>query len=150
MTPNGTIVTAKFLSLPRTTSNISFCCFQWPEFLLNWESSFYVTHSYPATEIWTHTYNELSSSMSLFLTWLLHLLNGADFWSVLWEHHLFYWFQDRNLLVDDQNFKRGGSNIIKYQGGSHFFSFYQSNLMSHFVPVIPVSPATTLKERCLG
>ena len=31
-----------------------------------------------------------------------------DFESVSWEHLFFYWFQGRNLLVDDQNFKRGG------------------------------------------
>ena len=30
-----------------------------------------------------------------------------DFESVSWEHLFFYWFQGRNLLVDDQNFKRG-------------------------------------------
>ena len=30
------------------------------------------------------------------------------FKSVLWEHLFVYWFQGRNLLVDDQNFKRGG------------------------------------------
>ena len=35
---------------------------------------------------------------------------------------------------------------IKYQGGSLFFLFYQSKLLSHFVPV---SPDTTLKERSL-
>ena len=33
---------------------------------------------------------------------------------------------------------------IKYRGGVFF---YQSKLMSHFVPVFPVSPHTTLKER---
>ena len=59
----------------------------------------------------------------------------------------FYWFQGRNLLVDDPYFKRGG-DIEKRQdqisSGESFF------LMSHFVPVIPVSPDTTLKERCLG
>ena len=50
-------------------------------------------------------------------------------------------------MVDDPNFKRGG-DIEKRQdqisSGESFF------LMSHFVPVIPVSPDTTLKERCLG
>ena len=50
----------------------------------------------------------------------------------------------------------GASNIkyqigrIKYQGGESFFIFYQSKLMSHFVPVIPFSRYTTLKERWLG
>ena len=41
---------------------------------------------------------------------------------------------------------------IKYQGGGgvFFLLFYQSNLMSHFVPVYPISPDTTLRERWLG
>ena len=42
--------------------------------------------------------------------------------------------------------KEGGSNIKR----SLFLLFYLSRLMSHFVPVIPVTPATTLKERWLG
>ena len=45
--------------------------------------------------------------------------------------------------------KERGSNIM---GGVLFFFFYQSKLMSYFdfVPVIPVSADTTVKERCLG
>ena len=82
-----------------------------------------------------------------------HLFSGVGVGSVSWEHLFFYWFQGRNLLVDDRNLKRGGD--IK-EGGSNikgepfFFFFYQSTLMSHLAPVIPVSPDTTLKERCLG
>ena len=76
------------------------------------------------------------------------------FESVSWEHFsIFYWFQGRNLLVDNQSFKNGG-NVKKREDqisrGSLFFLFYQSKLMSHFVPVTPVSPDTTLKERCLA
>ena len=40
---------------------------------------------------------------------------------------------------------------IKYQGREGgVILFYQSKLMSRFLPVIPVSPDITLKERCLG
>ena len=71
------------------------------------------------------------------------------FESVSWEHLFFYWFQGRNLLVDDQNFKKGG-DIKKREDQisrrESFFLLYQSKLTSHFVPVIPVSPDTTLKR----
>ena len=47
--------------------------------------------------------------------------------------------------------KRGGEDKktgIKYQGGRGvFFLFYQSKLLSHFVPVFP---DTKLKQRFLG
>ena len=61
-----------------------------------------------------------------------------------------YRLQGRNLLVDNQNFKRG-EDIKKREdqisrGGGLFFLFYQSKLMSHFVHVIPVSPDITLKR----
>ena len=36
------------------------------------------------------------------------------------------------------------------KGRNLFFLFCQSKLMSRFFPVIPVSPDTKLKERCLG
>ena len=41
---------------------------------------------------------------------------------------------------------------IRYQEGVLFFCFINQKFMSHFdfVPVIPVSPDTILKERCLG
>ena len=39
---------------------------------------------------------------------------------------------------------------FKYQEGVLFFFFYESELMSHFVPVIPVTSDTALKGRCLG
>ena len=66
----------------------------------------------------------------------------------------FYFFQGPNLLVDDQNFKRGGDvkktedYILKRES---FLLFYQPHVVSHFdfVPFIPVSPDTTLKERRL-
>ena len=70
-----------------------------------------------------------------------------------WKQLFFYWFEGRNLLGDDQNSKRGGDvkkgkdRISRWEP---FFLFYQLILMSHFVAVIPVSPDTTLKERCLG
>ena len=56
--------------------------------------------------------------------------------------------------MDDQNFKRG-VDVKKREdqissGESFFFLFYQSKLMSHFVPFIHVSRDTILKERCLG
>ena len=71
------------------------------------------------------------------------------------ETSLFYWFQGRNLLVDDQNAKRGGdvkNSEDQISRGSLLFPFYQPKLMSHFdfVSVIPVFPDTTLKERYLG
>ena len=62
----------------------------------------------------------------------------------------FYWFQGRNLLGDDQNFKRVGDakkGESQISRGQRFFLFYQSQVLSHFVPV---SPDTTLKERSLG
>ena len=71
------------------------------------------------------------------------------------ETSLFYWFQGRNLLVDDQNAKRGG-DVKKSENqisrGILLFPFYQSKLMSHFdfVSVIPVFPYTNLKERYPG
>ena len=68
----------------------------------------------------------------------------------------YYWFQGRNSVIHWWVIKiskrvwgyqkEGGSNI---NGGVFFFFFHQSKLMSHFVPVIPVSPDTTLKEICL-
>ena len=63
---------------------------------------------------------------------------------------LFYWFQDRNLLEDDQNFKMGGDvkkgeNQISRE--ESFFLLYQSKLLPHF---FSVSPDTTLKEKTLG
>ena len=66
---------------------------------------------------------------------------------------IFYWFQGRNLLLDNQNFEKGGDikkredQISRWR--TLFFVFYQSKLMSHFVSVIPVSPDTKPKERCL-
>ena len=54
------------------------------------------------------------------------------FKSVSWEHLFVYWFQGRNLLVDDQNFKRGG-DVKKREdqisrGGVLFFFFVNQNL----------------------
>ena len=54
-----------------------------------------------------------------------------------------------------QNFKRGRDfkdRADQISRGSLVFLFYQSRLISHFdfVPVIPVSPDTTLKEKYLG
>ena len=64
-------------------------------------------------------------------------------------HDLFHWFQDRNLLGDDQSFKRG-EDVKKRENqistGEFFLLFYQLQPMSHFVSV---SPDTTLKERSL-
>ena len=77
------------------------------------------------------------------------------FESVTWKHIFFYWFQGRNLLVDDQNAKRGG-DVKKSENqisrGILLFPFYQSKLMSHFdfVSVIPVFPYTNVKERYPG
>ena len=64
----------------------------------------------------------------------------------------FYSFQGHNLLIVDQNFKRGGN--VKNREDQ--ISMGQSLCINKnvcrfgFVPVIPVSPDATLKERCLG
>ena len=63
---------------------------------------------------------------------------------------ILYWFQDRNLLGDDQISKDAGNSKrgrTKYHGGSSFFLYYQWKLLPYF---IAVSPVTTLKERSLG
>ena len=69
---------------------------------------------------------------------------------VLWDgvvekQLLFYWFQGRNLLGDDQNFNRRGyvkkMRESKIKGGVFFKIFSQSKSLSHFVTV---SPDTTL------
>ena len=58
-------------------------------------------------------------------------------------------FQGGNLLKDNQNSKRGGE-VKKEENqisrGKSCFLFYQSKLLSHFVPVFP---DTTLNERSL-
>ena len=62
---------------------------------------------------------------------------------------LFYWFQGRNLLGDNQNFKIGGdvkNGENQISRVEWFLLFYQSKLLSHFVPV---SLDTTLKETSL-
>ena len=57
--------------------------------------------------------------------------------------------------MDVQNFKKVG-DVTKGEDqisrGVLFFFFINQNLISHFdfVPVIPVSPDTALKWRCLG
>ena len=49
----------------------------------------------------------------------------------------YYWFKCRNLLGDDQNFKRG-EDVKKGENqnikGECFF-LYQSKFLSHFIPV---------------
>ena len=74
------------------------------------------------------------------MVWLLGHCHGNIFFS---------WFAGRNLLVTDQNFKRGG-DIKKREAQISrekcLFLFYQSKLMSYFVPVIPLFQNTTLKE----
>ena len=87
-----------------------------------------MTHSYTSTECWTYTDDEFRSNTwyLFFLTRLLYLFNGVGFGSVLWEQFSFYWLQRRNLLRDDQNFKRGG-NVKKGENqipkGVFFFFF---------------------------
>ena len=77
-----------------------------------------------------------------------HLFNGVGFGAVSWEHlFFFYWFQGRKISrVED--IKKREDQISR--GKSFFFLFYQSKLLSHFVPDILVSLYTTLKERSLG
>ena len=57
-----------------------------------------------------------------------------------------YW-QMIKILKECEYQKEGRSNI---KGAVFYFFFYQSKLISYFVPVIPVSPDTTPKKRCLG
>ena len=64
--------------------------------------------------------------------------------SVVGTQLFFYWFGVQNLLEDDQIFKMGENQISRREW---LFLFYQSKLLSHFVPV---SPYTTLKERSQG
>ena len=45
-----------------------------------------------------------------------------------------------------EDFKEVGNQMSREES---FFFFIRQNLL-HFVPVISVSPDTTLKERCLG
>ena len=84
------------------------------------------------------------------VTWLLYMFNGVAFGLMSWEQSLLNWFQGQNLLGDDQHFKKewgsqkGGESNIKEES---LFLFYQSKLLSHFVPV---SSDTILKERSLG
>ena len=69
---------------------------------------------------------------------------------VSWEHNsFFYWFQGRNLLGNDQNFKRGREvkkveKKISREESS--FLFHQSKLLSNFATI---SPDTIIKERSL-
>ena len=49
-----------------------------------------------------------------------HTGSMLDFESLSWEHLVIYWFQGRDLLVDDQNLKTGED--VKNQGG-FFFPF---------------------------
>ena len=63
----------------------------------------------------------------LFPNLILLYLNGVCFGLVPWEQSFFNRFQGRNLLGDDQNFKRGGkvkkeeNQISKWEGGAGFF-----------------------------
>ena len=60
----------------------------------------------------------------------------------------FYWFQGRNLLVDDQNFKRGGDmkkRKDQIPRGSLFSPFLSIKTLLYFVPVFPVFQDTILK-----
>ena len=89
----------------------------------------------------------------LFLNLIKLVFSGVGSGLVSSEHlFFFYWFQGRNLLVSYQNFKRRGDikkrEVQMSREGVFFIT--QSKLMSHFVPVIPVSRETTLKKRYLG
>ena len=70
------------------------------------------------------------------LTWLLHLFYGVGFGSVSWKHLFLYWFQGRNLLVGDQNFKWGG-NIKKREDqisrAESFFKFFINQNLHHIL-----------------
>ena len=57
----------------------------------------------------------------------------CGFWVSVVETVHFYWFQGRNLLGDDQNFKKGQDQISR---GEPFLFINQIKLMSHFVPVV--------------
>ena len=64
----------------------------------------------------------------------MYLFNGVGIGSVSWVVFV------RNLLLDDQNFKKIGDFEMgedQISSGESFFLFYQSNLMPHFVPVSP-------------
>ena len=80
-----------------------------------------------------------------------HICSMLDFESVLCNF-FFYSFQGHNLLIVDQNFKRGGNvkNREDQISMGQSFCINKNVCRFGFVPVIPVSPDATLKERCLG
>ena len=53
------------------------------------------------------TLTKIFGPICFFSSLITHLFSDVGFGSVSWEHLFFYWFQGRNLLVHDQNFKRG-------------------------------------------
>ena len=81
-----------------------------------------------------------------------HICSMLDFESVLCNFFFFYSFQGHNLLIVDQNFKRGGNvkNREDQISMGQSFCINKNVCRFGFVPVIPVSPDATLKERCLG
>lgn len=69
----------------------------------------------------------------------IYLLIGVGWVSVGETELVFYWFNGRNLMGDDQNCKRSGYNktdnqISKWKS---FFLFYHSKILSLFVAVYP-------------
>ena len=70
----------------------------------------------------------LDKCVSLFLTWVQHLLYGMDLLGRFRGNMFFYWFQGLNLLVDGQKFKMWGDierERIKY--------FYFSSIKTYVI-----------------
>ena len=68
------------------------------------------------------------------------------------KHLFIYWFQGRNLLVDGQNFKRGGDikkRKVQISRGESLFPFLSIKTYVTFVSVIPVSPSIKLMTALL-
>ena len=58
----------------------------------------------------------LGDEVCLFFNLISIPVQWCEFWlGVVGTQLFFYWFQGRNLLIDDQNFKRGG-DVKKGEG----------------------------------
>ena len=68
----------------------------------------------------------LDKCVSLFLTWVQHLLYGMDLLGRFRGNIFFYWFQGLNLLVDGQKFKMWGD--IERERIKYFLFFINQNL----------------------
>ena len=71
------------------------------------------------------------------------------FESMSWGHLFFYLFQGRNLLVDDQNFKRSGDVRKRVDQISRRESFFINQNLCHILFLLFMF-LQILKKRLLG